>query len=378
MRQSGNIMKGINQVNSLYIHFPHCRHLCNYCDFFKSVPDDFDEAREKFQARLEAQWDVHQKWFKQNNLEFGSLETLYLGGGTPSLWEESGAKWFKSFLLKYLYLKDGCEWTMEVNPKAWSEIGLAAWENIGVNRFSSGVQSYDERFLKVLDRVHQLDDVKILLNHLQGKRFSVDLMLGLPFSEQWQRNLKEEINRLIDAGAEHFSVYILTVKENYKYYKDLPSEEYISDEYLLTHELLESNGFEHYEVSNFAKPNARSKHNLRYWNSQSVAALGPSAVGFIAPLKQRYKWHAWQDTFEIEHLDDEALKTEDIYLRLRLKEGIENIDEIIEPSKRAAYDQKFENWQSKGWTKNTGPQSLQLSALGFLMMDSVIMDIISI
>src|SRR5690606_22843577 len=117
----------------------------------------------------------------------------------------------------------------------------------------------------------------------QGKHFSVDLMLGLPFTQEWKRDLKGEILRLIDSGAEHFSVYILTVKENYRHFDNLPSDELIEEEFMLTSETLRAHGFEHYEVSNFAKPGSRAKHNLRYWHGESVAALGPSAVGFLAP-----------------------------------------------------------------------------------------------
>ena len=370
-------MAGKNQVNSLYIHFPHCRHLCNYCDFFKSVPDNFDEARENFQQQLERHWHQHQQLFKQHSIEFGSLETLYLGGGTPSLWGESGAKWFKSFLLKYLNLANTYEWTMEVNPKAWSEEGLAAWENLGVNRFSVGIQSYDERYLKILDRVHDLSDVKLLLKRMHNRRFSADLMLGLPFTQEYKRDLRQEIECLVESGAEHFSVYILTVKENYKHFDKLPSEELVEEEYLKTHEILDSFGFEHYEVSNFARNDARSRHNLRYWQGESVAALGPSAVGYVADIGMRYKWPSRHDEPEIEQLDQSAIKTEKLYLQLRLKEGIGDISEFISEKNHTKYERQYQLWFSQGWAQRDTPQQLRLTAQGFLMMDSVILAIMA-
>lgn len=364
-----------HQLNSLYLHFPHCRHLCNYCDFFKSVPDDFDEARETFENRLERQWISHESWLNQLNYSFGPLETIYFGGGTPSLWDEAGAKWFKNFMLKKLSPAENCEWTMEVNPKAWSERGLSSWEELGVNRFSMGVQSHDERYLKILDRVHDLGDVDALLKRMKGKHFSVDLMLGLPYTDEWKRDLKSEILRLIDSSAEHFSVYILTVKENYRHYDKLPSEESIEAEFLLTSEILRSHGFDHYEVSNFAKPNARARHNMRYWQGQSVAALGPSAVGYLAPTGHRYKWQGKGDKFEIEQLDSEAIKLEKVYLALRLDSGLANFGANFNAQKSSEFDALKSKWASNGWLNLSAKNDLCLSPAGFLMMDSVIKDL---
>lgn len=372
-------MKFDHQLNSLYVHFPHCRHLCNYCDFFKSVPNDFDEARETFQSRLEAQWERHEKWLLEQAYHFGPLETLYFGGGTPSLWDVAGAKWFEAFMLKRLSLANNCEWTMEVNPAAWSEEGLSAWENLGVNRFSMGIQSYDERYLKVLDRVHNLSDVESLLERMKNKHFSVDLMLGLPFTGEWQRDLKQEISRLVDSRAEHFSVYILTVKSNYKHFKNLPSEEAIEAEFLLTSEELKSHGFEHYEVSNFAKPGARAKHNLRYWQGQSVGALGPSAVGYLAATGKRYKWQPQHDDFDLEELTANEIALEKLYLSLRLNDGIKNFSERLQEQDRARFEQMRDAWNSRGWlAPSLAKGDLALSPRGFLMMDSVVTDLMDL
>lgn len=366
------------QINSLYLHFPHCRHLCNYCDFFKSVPNDFDEAREVFQERLERQWQLQAEWFEKLGYSFEDLDTLYFGGGTPSLWDAAGAKWFTKFMPGKIKLAQNSEWTMEVNPAAWSEQGLSAWEELGVNRFSIGVQSYDERYLKVLDRVHSLHDVELLLKRMKDKRFSVDLMLGLPFSDEWKRDLKGEINKLVDSGAEHFSVYILTVKDNYRHYKDLPCEEAIEAEYKLTSELLTTHGFDHYEVSNFAKAGCQARHNLRYWNGQSVAALGPSAVGYLADTGHRYKWKPHQDNYDIEELDQEAINLEKIYLSLRLSSGIPDFKKSVSVAELARYQELCDRWQKAGWLKEAKDENdLCLSSLGFLMMDSVVNDLLN-
>lgn len=375
-RQSGKLMTAPATISSLYLHFPHCRHLCNYCDFFKSVPNDFDDARETFQKRLERQWHDHAAWLTSLNQRIGPLETLYFGGGTPSLWDLAGANWFNDFFMPKLEFAPNLEWTMEVNPAAWSEAGLSAWEKLGVNRFSMGIQSHDERYLKVLDRVHGLSDVDDLLKRMRGKHFSVDLMLGLPFTSEWGRDLKREILHLIDSGAEHFSVYILTVKENYRHYKQLPAEELIEEEFHLTSEVLREHGFKHYEVSNFAKPGAQARHNLRYWHGHSVAALGPSAVGFLAATGHRYKWKGQQDEFEIELLDQAALNLEKVYLNLRLDSGIKDFALQYPSSRLESFMKLKDKWAALGWlASNLEINDLALTSAGFLMMDSVIADL---
>lgn len=365
------------EIKSLYLHFPHCRHLCNYCDFFKSVPADFDEARDVFQFRLENQWEQQEHWFESLGYRFAPLDTLYLGGGTPSLWGVNGAKWFEFLIPSKIQVNEKTEWTMEVNPGAWDDEGLKAWQGLGVNRFSMGVQSYNEKFLKVLDRFHDLTDVDSLLRRFKDHHFSVDLMLGLPFSQTWNRDLKAEILRLIDSGAEHFSVYILTVKDNYKHYKDLPSEEYIEEEYLLTSELLRAHGFDHYEVSNFAKPGAKARHNLKYWQAESVAALGPSAVGYLADTGHRYKWKPNQDFFEIEELDQAAIDLERAYLQLRLDTGLIDFNESLRSSDIIELKGLMQKWKKAGWLKpESSISKIMLTPNGFLMMDSVTGDLL--
>lgn len=366
-----------HEIKSLYLHFPHCRHLCNYCDFFKSVPPDFDEARDVFQFRLENQWEQQEHWFESLGYRFAPLDTLYLGGGTPSLWGVNGAKWFEFLIPSKIQVNEKTEWTMEVNPGAWENEGLKAWQDLGVNRFSMGVQSYNEKFLKVLDRFHDLSDVDSLLNRFRDHHFSVDLMLGLPFSQSWNRDLRGEILRLIDSGAEHFSVYILTVKDNYKHYKDLPSEEYIEEEYLLTSELLRAHGFDHYEVSNFAKPGARARHNLKYWQAESVAALGPSAVGYLANTGHRYKWKPNQDFFEIEELDQAAIDLERAYLQLRLDTGLNDFDKTLMSQDISTLESLMQDWKKAGWLKpESSIYKIMLTPNGFLMMDSVTGDLL--
>ena len=309
---------------SLYLHYPFCRHLCNYCDFHKKVPGGRRDA-DDYEGYLRESFKIHGELMEEHGYGWKPLETLYVGGGTPSLWGLRGAR-----LLEDLFREHGIraagerEWTLEVNPKAWSEEGLEAFGRAGFTRFSLGVQSLDPRYLELLDRFHDEDDVREALGYFrrEGLRFSADLMLGLPRSEG--RDLLGELKALLDYGPEHLSLYILTVKKNYRHYGDLPDDGALEEEYLRASGFLREHGFVHYEVSNFAKPGAESGHNLRYWRSRSVAALGPSAVGFFAEKALRYRWKPGRaEEPEVETLTPAQVKMERAYLGLRTSDGLD-------------------------------------------------------
>jgi len=163
------------------------------------------------------------------------------------------------------------------------------------------------------------------------------------------------------------------VKNNYKHFKELPSDEQIEAEFVLTSDILRAHGFDHYEVSNFAKAGARAKHNIRYWQGKSVAAIGPSAVGYLAPTGHRYKWKGQQDEFEIEELSSEAIELERVYLSLRLDSGLVDFEKGFSPEQKARYQILYQGWLNAGWINlNSDRKDLCLSPAGFLMMDSVI------
>ena len=295
-------------IESLYLHFPFCRHLCNYCDFFKKVPQNRSLELSDFHRYLDSSMLEHQKLMESSGYSWAPLKTLYIGGGTPSLWGEEGASFLQSFLKKYqIELDPDCEFTLEVNPGSWSEEGLNQWRALGANRFSLGVQAMNEKAIVALDRVHNLEDVKETLKYFQKHQlnFSVDFMLGLPFSSDYKRDVIAELNEMLSYQPSHFSVYILTVKNNYTHFSELPNEEWIENEFLRVSDFLRQSGYRHYEVSNFAKASKESRHNLAYWKSQTVAALGPSATGLLADDRIRYKWKTKEALYEREDLTSE-------------------------------------------------------------------------
>tara|TARA_Y100000590_G_scaffold469529_1_gene657732 strand:- start:180757 stop:181683 length:927 start_codon:yes stop_codon:yes gene_type:complete len=297
---------------------------------------------------------------------------LYIGGGTPSLWGESGANFLENFLEKNkINLSDTCEATLEVNPGTWTSEGLKAFQKMGFNRFSLGVQSTENNFLEKIDRVHRKNEVLLTLKKFKelGVNFSVDFMLGLPFSKELNRNIIGELEEITSYEPDHISLYILTVKENYPFYKNLPDEDWIENEYLSVSEFLRDKGYEHYEVSNFCKPNKKSIHNSKYWQGDSIAALGPSATGYFSEAKKRYKWKTLSADFEIEQLSESSARMEKFYLGLRTLEGVDLVTFFEGTDLKIMLDLSRE-WSKKGLCE-INKNRLFLTPRGYLIMDSL-------
>lgn len=371
-------------IESLYIHFPFCRHLCNYCDFYKKVADDSNSI-EDFHHFFKSSWAVHQDFLKQYDYQLSKLKSLYIGGGTPSLWGEGGAQFLADWLgrEKISFAKDA-ELTLEVNPGSWSEKSLDAWKNFGINRYSLGIQALDSRFLKLLDRVHSLDEVFDTLKKFQSMnvRFSVDFMLGLPYSQHYQRDILQELKEILDFGPDHISLYILTTHKGYIHKQHLPDEDFIADEYLAVSDFMRSQGFLHYEVSNFSKPNRQSFHNLQYWKCESVAALGPSATGFLKENRLRYKWKTKKAEFEQELLSPEAFQLEKLYMALRSQVGLNShLDDLkMDDCDREVFKRLCDDWQQRGLMESKREASgtvLSTTPSGFLVIDHMMDEIFS-
>ena len=151
------------QIESLYLHFPFCAHLCNYCDFYKRVAHNTSSDYKAFHQYLEQSFIYHQNLMEEHGYSWSPLKTFYIGGGTPSLWGKEGKIFLENFLHKHqLTLDPQCEFTLEVNPGAWTEESLAAWRALGANRFSLGVQSLSKDMIKYLDRVHSIEQVYVM------------------------------------------------------------------------------------------------------------------------------------------------------------------------------------------------------------------------
>lgn len=367
---------------SLYVHFPYCVHLCNYCDFYKKKLDGAASVK-SFEDRLQSDWEKVVELAKSAGKEIGKeFDTIYLGGGTPSLWDKDGARFFRSMMSNNsLSLNSDGEFTLETDPGAWTENGLEEWRRAGANRFSLGIQAYDEDFLKIMDRHHDRGEAQKTLKYFKEIKanFSADLMLGLPYSRERKRNVIEELKRIMDFGPSHLSVYILKTRSNYPHNGALPDDSYISDEYLLVSEFLQERGLFHYEVSNFSKPGSKSKHNIKYWKATDVHALGPNATGFMRTSKGavRYQHKPSGGSPTLEKLDHSALLLEEVYLGLRTDQGLD-LEKLLlskAPESRRELIELTFVWGKSGYLKENALNGLILSPRGYLMIDSIIDDL---
>ncbi len=358
----------MTRVSSLYVHVPFCRHLCNYCDFYKQKFDAPDLQIEKFHQFLEASVLRHEQLLADAEFAWAPLETIYLGGGTPSLWGVDGAAFFRDRILPGP-LAEEREFTMEVDPGTWTPALLEAWQGVGVTRISVGTQSLDPAFLKILDRSHSLEQSFDLLGELQRRHwnFSLDFLLGVPFSKARGRNIKAELDRLLEFSPKHMSLYILNARSKYPHAQAMPDDDYVREEYLFVSDYLRGLGFHHYEVSNFALPGFESKHNLRYWRGENVAALGPTGTGYLATETKalRYKWKVTKADVEVEQLTASELALEQTYLGLRTSDGLKFNSEL---------SGVYNSWQTQGYATRDGDR-LKLTSRGFVMLDSLMDDL---
>lgn len=364
----------MTHVSSLYIHVPFCRHLCNYCDFYKKKFDTASSQILDFNHLLSSSFERHEKLMLDNSVTWSPLESVYLGGGTPSLWGTLGADFFKNNLLKKLSLTSDAEFTMEVDPGTWSDQMIKSWQELGLNRISIGTQSLNSDFLKIMDRDHSLEESHALLKYCQTQKwnFSLDFLLGIPFSREKKRQIKDELDALLGYGPKHISLYILNARSKYPHIQNMPDDEFIREEYLFVSEYLKSHGFNHYEVSNFALPGYESLHNKKYWQSESVAALGPTGTGLFAFSETsalRYKWKVSGPEVELEKLGFDELNLERTYLSLRTSVGW-----LPSEIERVKYEGIFARWQSQSYGVWDGAK-IKLNSLGFLILDSLMDDL---
>ena len=363
----------MTQVSGLYIHVPFCRHLCNYCDFYKRKYEPDSNQFEDFHRFLSSSWQRHDKLMQDQNVSWEPLSSVYLGGGTPSLWGTEGANFFQETILSKLSLSADAEFTMEVDPGTWSEAMIEAWKKLGLNRISIGTQTLNPEFLKIMDRDHSLDESFSLLKfcHENDWNFSLDFLLGLPFSREKKRDIKSELETLLRFKPKHISLYILNARSKYPYIQNMPDDDFIREEYLFVSQFLKDAGFHHYEVSNFAKPGFEAQHNVKYWRSESVAALGPTGSGFFQIDQNkalRYKWKTSSAEIEVEELGKDELSLEKTYLELRTSSGWKPTQI---PEKLLTV---FKTWNDLHYGVWDG-EKMKLSALGFVMLDSLMDDL---
>ena len=263
----------------IYIHIPFCRTACHYCDFHFSTNTQTMEAME---VALVRELDLR---VAAENPDFSALQSIYFGGGTPSLFTLSG---LRALLDRLLPHAPNCrEVTLEANPEDVTSERLEAWLEMGISRLSIGLQSFDQNRLDWMNRQHSAEDAATAV-HLAAEagftHISADLIYGLPNRTQ---SFEDELRQFVALPVDHLSAYILTVEDRTVLGRRVeqgaqvvPEDEAVEAEYQqLCHAMAEA-GFEHYEVSNWAKPGGHAVHNQHYWSGLPYWGLGPGAHGF--------------------------------------------------------------------------------------------------
>ncbi|MGE0641550.1 MAG: radical SAM family heme chaperone HemW [Thermoanaerobaculia bacterium] len=314
----------MSETLGIYLHVPFCRTKCRYCDFYR-----VGENRGKIELFLAALRREIDGWTELHGRE---VETIFLGGGTPSLLDGPDVASILERIARRFRVRDDAEITLEANPSDLGPDRLAALRAAGVNRLSIGVQSFSDRELRLVGRRHDAERAERVVHEARDAGFdnlSIDLMLAIP--GQTEAGFRRSLERAVALATEHLSLYLLEIHESSE--MDFlrrerpglfPGEEAERRRYLAVHRRLLEAGYEHYEISNFARPGRRSRHNLRYWRLEPWLGLGPSAHSFVDGRRFRHPpdlgtWLA--DPLVAEPLEND-LPEERAMLGLRLAEGI--------------------------------------------------------
>lgn len=316
----------------IYIHIPFCRQACNYCNFHFSTSLHYKNAF------IQALLNEIGLQARANYLQSRQVETIYFGGGTPSLLQIDELAWVMDALYQQFNILPTAEITLEANPDDVTDEKLVGWKSLGINRLSIGIQSLFEEDLQWMNRAHTATEAKNVISKARAagfETFTVDLIYGTPglSDEKWKQNL----DWVVAQGIDHLSCYALTVEEKTTLDKQIRLQqkqpvdaEQQSRQFLLLMDHLQQAGFEHYELSNFAKPGHRSKHNSSYWHGTHYLGLGPSAHSFNGNSRQ---WNIANNQqyiqsleqaiipFEKEELTQTQQLNEYIMTSLRLLEG---------------------------------------------------------
>lgn len=322
----------------LYIHVPFCQKRCLYCDFYSNTDMGYQEA---YLSAL-----IREMELRKNYLEGETLETIYLGGGTPSQLSVENLNRIFEAIYRYFPVNQDMEITLEANPDDMTPAYVAALSSLPVNRISMGVQSFDAADLKFLNRRHDREEALRAVYLCQEHNLyniSIDLIYGLPGQtpKKWQKNL-DEVLRL---DIPHISAYHLIYEEGTALYRLLEAgkitpvdEETSLALFTLLIENLSAAGYQHYEISNFARPGWYARHNSSYWKGKKYLGLGPSAHSYngterewnVSSLPEWIKGiQTGKVALESEQLDENTCYNEYIMTHLRTMWGID-LNELSE------------------------------------------------
>jgi putative oxygen-independent coproporphyrinogen III oxidase len=350
-----------------YIHIPFCRRRCYYCDFPVFVVGD---------RKTGANSGNIQHYVEQLGREIAAqvnydrpLETIFFGGGTPSLLTVEQLGQILDWLAAKFGIANGAEISMEIDPGTFDLIQLQGYRQAGVNRVSIGVQAFQDNILQLCGRSHTVADIyqAVELIHQGGvANWSLDLISGLP--QQTLADWLFSLEAAIKLNPNHISCYDLIVEAQTPFAKQyqpgdtpLPSDETTAQMYRTAQQILTAAGYEHYEISNYAQVNYQCRHNLTYWRNLPYYGFGMGAASYLAgyrftrPRKTQeyYQWIADGCDWQIESTDEEDRFLETLMLGLRLAEGVrlDSIESKFGSAKLDSLLKSVQRYQQQGWVE---------------------------
>lgn len=378
------------KVSGIYIHIPFCKQACSYCDFYFLTRG---ELRQPFVDALVSEIQS----YKNSIFTEEVVRTIYLGGGTPSLLTQQQLESIFTTLHDVFEI-DAVEVTMELNPDDVSAEYLSMIRDLGVNRASMGVQSFDKKLLEFMHRAHNPEEAFEALEALQKTGFSsftADLIYGNP--GQSLDTLKRDIDQLLRFDPPHISAYSLTVEPKTRLGKqvelgriDPPDDDRVSEQFDMVRSELAEAGIEQYEVSNFAKPGNEAVHNSNYWNHENYLGFGPSAHSFWRDDSEAFRWqnqpnlknylNAEPKNYreEEENLSKNILAEERLMLGLRTKWGVseENLKSKYEYSFTGSQQEWVEKQIKKKFMKREN-KTLKMTPEGLKISDHLIVELLA-
>ncbi|MBI3755549.1 MAG: radical SAM family heme chaperone HemW [Deltaproteobacteria bacterium] len=380
----------------IYIHIPFCVKKCPYCDFNSvadaNIPDNAYTVTmlKELAARIEGEPPLAHK----------TLESIYIGGGTASLISPHNIKKLVHGIRKTFSDASPQEITLEINPGTVTKDSLAAFKDAGINRLSIGIQSFNDKTLKTLGRIHSAKDAVKCYEYAKMAGFDnigIDLIFGIPdqSTDEWERDLK----KAVALKPEHISAYNLTIEKGTPFFElqkkgrlALPSEEEQVLMYELAIDKLEEAGYKHYEISNFSLTGFESRHNMRYWSHKDYIGLGAGAHSYASlPDWGIRQWNEPEPASYMRQVNEtgraiageerltkkEALE-EGIFLGLRRAAGI-NTDWFFKRFNmplKDLYSSKIDELKTKGLLREDNAGSLILTRKGLLLSNEVISEFI--
>jgi oxygen-independent coproporphyrinogen-3 oxidase len=290
-------------MSGIYVHIPFCKQACHYCDFYFSTSLKNKEALVK---SIITEIDTRINYLTNKN-----IETIYFGGGTPSLLSEKETFQIIEKIYKLYNVSKDAEITLECNPDDLSDEKLKELKRLEINRLSIGLQSFNEEELIWMNRAHTAKESESSVKRAQDRGFeniTIDLIYGSKFSNL--ANWKKTLDKAIALQIPHISSYNLTIEEKTKLGHDFKikkevaiDDEKSSEQFLEMIDRLEKNNFIHYEISNFGKEGFFSKHNSNYWKGEHYLGLGPSAHSFDGKSRQ---WNVSNNNLYIKYIDERS------------------------------------------------------------------------